>query len=685
MNTRSFRWALAGSLALLAACTSVPAPEPCGVVPTPAQVAWQRMEMNLFVHFGPNTFTDSEWGDGREEADIFAPTALDCRQWAAIARQTGMKGIILTAKHHDGFCLWPNPASRHTVAQSSWRGGRGDVLGELSEACREYGLKLGVYISPWDRNDPTYGTPSYNERFCRTLESALGGYGPVFEMWFDGACGEGPNGRRQRYDWARYHATVRRYQPHAVIFSDVGPGCRWIGNESGHAGRTCWSRLDTTGFAPGAGPSRDTLRCGNIRGEAWVPGEVDVSIRPGWFYRASEDDRVKSLAELLDIYYASVGRNALLLLNVPADRRGRLPAIDSARLMEFRAALDTIFGRNLAEGARIETSNTRGNDRRFAAEHLLDGDYDNYWATDDTVRRATVTLRFDAPRTFNRVQLQEYIPLGQRITHFRIETLDSVGRWCEAARETTVGYKRIVPIAKTATTALRITIDGALACPVLNGLGLYLDEVTLDAPRAERDKQGRVTLTAAPGTVIRYTTDGSRPDAASPCYTAPIAMPDPGSLQAVALDGTRSSSIVRFEWDVAPADFRVVTPDNADGAVDGLPDDGGDPLTRGARLDAAQPLVVDLGAPLRLTGFFYEPLAGGRSGCAVRYDLAVSRDGRTWSDLCRGAMFDNIVNSPDRRTVRFTEPLTGRYLRLTPTDTGGSPTWGVGEFGVLTR
>lgn len=679
------RLAAFGGLLLLAACTSTPAPEPYGVLPTPEQVAWQRMEMNLFVHFGPNTFTDSEWGDGREDVDVFAPTALDCRQWAAIARQAGMKGIILTAKHHDGFCLWPNPASRHTVAQSAWRGGQGDVLRELSEACRAYGLKFGVYISPWDRNDPSYGTDDYNEVFCRTLESALGSYGEVFEQWFDGACGEGPNGKRQVYDWARYHETVYRLQPGAVIFSDTGPGCRWIGNEAGMAGRTCWSRLDTTGFGPGAGPARDTLNCGNMRGEAWIPGEADVSIRPGWFYRASEDDRVKSLAELLRIYYASVGRNALLLLNVPADRRGLLPAVDSVRLVEFRAALDTIFARNLAQGARIEASNTRGGDRRYAAANLLDDDFDSYWATDDTVRSATLTLRFDAPRTFNRVQLQEYIPLGQRITRFRIETLDAAGNWCEAARETTVGYKRIVPIARTTTTALRLSIDGALACPVLNGVGLYLDEVTLDAPLAERDKQGRITLTAPAGAEIRYTTDGTAPTASSPLYEGPVTEAGPCRLQALALDGKRSSSVASYEWDIAPAAFRVVAPEGADGAADGLPDDGAEPLTRGALLDAAQPLVLDLGGVHRLTGCFYEPLYEGRGGCLVRYDLSVSRDGRTWNRVRSGALFDNIINSPGRRTVSFDAPLDVRYLRLTPVETGSSPTYGVGEFGVLTR
>ena len=246
----------------------------------------------MFCHFGPNTFTGLEWGDGSEAEELFNPTSLDCRQWAAVARQSGMKGIIITAKHHDGFCLWPSKQSTHTVAQSSWRGGKGDVLRELSDACTEAGLAMGVYISPWDRNAPTYGSDAYNETFRMTLESVLSNYGSrldggkprIFEQWFDGANGEGPNGKRQEYDWALFNSTVARLQPEALIFSDIGPGCRWVGNENGESGETCWSTLNTDGYAPGAGsPPIDTLNHGNLRGAKWVPAETDVSIRPGWF------------------------------------------------------------------------------------------------------------------------------------------------------------------------------------------------------------------------------------------------------------------------------------------------------------------------------------------------------------------------------------------------------------------
>ena len=421
-------------------------PRPYGPVPSEAQLRWQEMEYNMFVHFGPNTFTGLEWGQGNEAEDIFHPTALDCRQWAATAKAAGMKGIIITAKHHDGFCLWPNPESLHTVARSSWRGGQGDVLKDLSEACREYGLKFGVYISPWDRNDPAYGSPAYNEKYIRTLQSVHDGrYGPVFEQWFDGACGEGPNGKRQEYDWPAFHEAVWALSPNAILFSDVGPGCRWMGNERGVAGETNWSRLDVAGFTPGAGaPPRDTLARGNVFGKQWIPGEIDVSIRPGWFWRESENAQVKSVEQLADIWLTSVGRNALLLLNVPPDTRGRIHEIDSTRLMEFRAWREKVLGVNLAADAGIR-KRARG----------------SIWE-----------MTLPEARTVNYVQLQEEIALGQRISGFRVEAEDA-GGWRTIAEGTTIGYKRILPVATVTARKVRVTITASLARPVLKDIALY--------------------------------------------------------------------------------------------------------------------------------------------------------------------------------------------------------------------
>ena len=457
---------------------TAPGPEPYGPVPTDGQLRWQQMERNLFLHFGPNTFSGKEWGDGKEPEDLFAPTDLDCRQWARTAAAAGFKGLILTAKHHDGFCLWPNPESRHTVAQSAWMDGQGDILKELSDACREYGLSFGVYISPWDRNDPHYGSDAYNDVYVRTLQSALSSYGPVYELWFDGANGEGPNGKRQVYDWPRFHETVRALQPEAVMFSDIGPGCRWCGNERGSNGRTSWSSLSPDGFSPGAGaPPTDTLQQGNVHGTDWIPSEVDVSIRPGWFWKESENDRVKSLEELLEIYYRSVGRNALLLLNVPPDTRGHIHETDSARLMDFSRALDRIFEKDIAAGASVKaTSSWKGSE--YAVENVLDGDYERYWAAMEGDLTPWITLELPEKRTFNRILLQEYIPLGQRIASFTVDALDEDGYWKRIAEETTIGYKRILCIPPVKTQSIRINIERAYAPPILSRIALFYDDVS---------------------------------------------------------------------------------------------------------------------------------------------------------------------------------------------------------------
>jgi len=477
---------LALTASLVFAQTSKPVPY--GPVPTAAQLEWQKMEMNMFCHFGPNTFTGKEWGDGTEVEDIFNPTDLNCHQWTETARKAGFKGVIITAKHHDGFCLWPNPVSDHTVKQSAWRNGQGDVLKELSDACQQSGLKFGVYISPWDRNAPTYGSSAYNNVFLQTLQSALSNYGPVFEQWFDGANGEGPNGKKQVYDWPAFNGQVFKLQPNAIIFSNVGPGCHWMGNEEGINGRTCWSRLDIKGFSPGENsPALDTLNSGNYNGQVWVPAETDVSIRPGWFYRDSEHP--KTVNELLNIYYSSVGRNSLLLLNVPPDQRGQIATEDSLRLMEFRAALNEIFAHDLAQDAEFVISSDKKSGeiivpwRKVAGENqlpeanILNDNYDSYWAP-KYAKKIWLVLQYKMPVTFNRVMLQEYIPLGQRVSRFHIEAKMADGSWKTIARETTIGYKRIVLTEKCTASQVRIIFDDYRALPIINKVGLFMDNIT---------------------------------------------------------------------------------------------------------------------------------------------------------------------------------------------------------------
>jgi alpha-L-fucosidase len=452
-------------LVSLIACSSQPL-TPFGATPSASQLNWHDLEYYMFIHFGPNTFTNVEWGHGDEDPKVFNPTQLDCRQWAATAKQAGMKGIIITAKHHDGFCLWPSQYSTHTVRESKWKEGQGDLLRELSEACKEYGLKFGVYLSPWDRNHPDYGTEHYNQVFVNMLEEVLGNYGEVFEQWFDGANGEGPNGKKQVYDWELFNNTVYKHQPQAIIFSDGGPGCRWVGNERGYAGETNWCTLNGDEVYPGY-PNYEELTHGHEDGTHWIPAECDVSIRPGWFYSPDTDDQVKSLEALLDIYFGSVGRGGNLLLNIPVDRRGLIHPNDSTRLMEFRAAVDNAFSTNLAPKGKISaSSSTRG----YPAENLLDENNRTYWAANTS--EASVELRFAQPVAFNRVVLQEGIEYGQRIKAFAVDVWDG-GQYKEVERQTTIGNKRILRMEDQHSDRIRIRILEAKAAPILAELGVY--------------------------------------------------------------------------------------------------------------------------------------------------------------------------------------------------------------------
>lgn len=444
--------------------------EEVGPVPTQKQMKWQEMEYYFFMHFGPNTFSDLEWGTGKEAPGIFNPTALDCRQWARIARDAGAKGIIITAKHHDGFCLWPNQYSNYTVTESPWKNGRGDVLKELSDACSSFGIKFGVYISPWDRNHPDYGTDDYNNIYVRSMTQLLHNYDEIFELWWDGANGEGPNGKKQQYDFPRFERTARMLAPQAVIFSDIGPDIRWVGNEKGIAGTTNWSLLDTTGYSRGIGaPPTDTLNRGNIYGKNWIPAECDVSIRPGWFWHANEDTAVKSGKELMKIYMTSVGRGATLLLNVPPDRRGLIPAPDSAALMAFRDLREECFKTNLALRSRVSVSNSRAG---YLPSLLTDGFRFSHWAPLKDSTTCSIEIDLDQPKQFNTIMLQEYIEAGQRIEAFTVEVWNDK-EWLPVSAGTTVGYKRILQFPRQMASKVRVSVTKAKASPVLGEIQLF--------------------------------------------------------------------------------------------------------------------------------------------------------------------------------------------------------------------
>ena len=443
---------------------------PIGPLPTRHQLEWHDLEFTIFMHFGPNTYTGAEWGKGTEDEKLFNPVSLDCSQWAGIAASAGAKGIIITAKHHDGFCLWPSRYSAHTVRESGWKEGKGDVLRDLAGACGAYGLKFGVYISPWDRNHPAYGTPGYNDVFINALTEIFAGYGPIFELWWDGANGEGPGGRNQVYDFRRYEKTVRELSPGTVIFSDIGPDIRWVGNESGIAGETNWNLLDTAGFGRGAtGPPQDTLKGGNENGAFWIPSECDVSIRPGWFYHAAEDSLVKSPRELMKLYLLSVGRGSLLLLNVPPRPDGLIAPQDSASLDGFKKLRDEFYRDNLAANAPARSDETRDG---YPAPAITDNDAGTFWAAKDGVSAPSVEVDLGSGRTFNTVVLGEYLALGQRVKQFTVETLAD-GGWKQVAAGTTMGHKRILQFPEITGSKVRLTVADSKAAPAISGLAVY--------------------------------------------------------------------------------------------------------------------------------------------------------------------------------------------------------------------
>jgi len=438
--------------------------------------------MNAFIHFTINTFTDKEWGYGDESPELFNPTNFDAEQWVSVLKEAGFKGVILTCKHHDGFCLWPTAYTDHNISNSPFLDGKGDIVKAVSDACHKFGLKFGIYMSPWDRNRADYGEPSYVEYYRNQLKELFTNYGPVFEMWFDGANGgDGYYGganemrkidRQTYYDWPTTLKMVHEIQPQVLFFSDGGPDLRWVGNEQGHVNTTNWNTITTDTLYAGKSGIEDLLGTGSPDGKEWCPAEVNTSIRPGWFYHTSEDDKVKSPEVLFKLYMESVGRGSTLLLNIPPDRRGLFHENDVASLQGFHKLLQERFGNNLAKGAQAVASETRGEATEYAAANVLDGDVETYWATNDSTKAASIEVELPEAKEINYVQIDEYIKLGQRIKAFNVEVLVD-DAWVKVAEETTIGYKRILAIDPVTTSKVKINIEDAKACPLISNVSLY--------------------------------------------------------------------------------------------------------------------------------------------------------------------------------------------------------------------
>ena len=590
-------------------CQTADPPAPIGPVPEAKQVAWQQMETYAFVHFSMNTFNDREWGYGDADIGLFNPSELDCEQWVRTFAEAGLKGVIFTAKHHDGFCLWPSAYTEYSVKNTPWKDGKGDVVRELSDACKKYGLKFAVYLSPWDRNRADYGTPEYVDYFYNQLTELMSNYGPVFEVWFDGA--NGGNGwyggandtrtidRKTYYDYPRAYALLDSLQPQAIVFSDGGPGCRWVGNERGFANATNWSFLRKGTVYPGY-PNYQELQSGHEDGNQWTAAECDVSIRPGWFYHQREDSRVKTVEQLTDLYYRSVGHNATLLLNFPVDRRGKVHPVDSARAVAWRQRIDRELGDDLLKGMKPQATDTRGKD--FLPACVTDGRYDTYWATGDDAPSGALTFTFREPTEVNRVLLQEYIPLGQRVKSFTIEVSDdgSDDSWQPVPVDeetTTIGYKRIVRFGNVKTNRLRIVFNEARGPLCISSVQAFCAPAWPEDAIAPETRQRQLPYTL-PGVSEQEAVKMYDGDASTCCY----------------LEG--------------------------------------------------ESFIIDLGTERTVSAFSYLPdQSEAPRGVATDYILYAGNAPGAIARQVAAGEFSNIRNNPIEQTVAFA-PVEARYLRF---------------------
>jgi alpha-L-fucosidase len=692
------------------------------VTPTARQLAWQERETIAFLHFGMNTFTGREWGLGTEDPSLFNPTDFDAAQWAATLKASGFTTAILTAKHHDGFCLWPSRFTDHSVRRSPWRGGGGDVVREVADACRAAGIKFGIYLSPWDRHEPSYGDSArYNQYFRNQLRELLTGYGDIAEVWFDGANGEGAGGRRQAYDWPSYYRVIRELQPGAVIFG-MGPDVRWVGTESGVGRETEWSVVPFTFKVPAGGlrgdhPLDDLFTPGDLMGDdlgsrgklraatvlAWYPAETDVSIRPGWFYHPAEDARVKSAEELADLYYTSVGRNSVLLLNIPPDARGRIADADRASLLDMRRILDQTFAVNLLAGARLTASSSAAG---HPVENIADSSAATSWLA-AAAGEAAVTIEFPGTVRFDRLLLQEDVREGQRIEEFRLEAFAD-GAWQSVAAGTTVGAKRLLRFPAVSAKRVRLVLAQSRSNPTLASMGLYLSPpvVAIQPDGATFVDSVRVSIAAdRPGAAIRYTLDGSAPGPSSMLYHGPLVVTRDAKLTASATDSRGVESALRSaRFHRATVGLRLRTPCSpkySGGGPLALVDGeraSGDPADphwvgfEGDDLDA----VVDLGSPREITGVSAGFLSKEHSWIFPPDSVSyfVSNDGERFVPL---ATVRDAAPGADgvRSFAAAPAPVRARYVRVLGASIGvcppGHPGAGkkcwlfVDEISILTR
>ena len=658
-------------------CTKVKVPKPINPIPSQEQIDWQKLETYAFIHFGLNTYNDLEWGYGNTPASTFNPVNLDCEQWVATLKQCGMKGVILTAKHHDGFCLWQTKTTDYSIANSPYKNGKGDMVKELSDACKKYGLKFGLYLSPWDRNNSEYGREDYVETYHKQIDELTSNYGDLFEFWFDGA--NGGNGyyggadetrsidAKKYYDYERARDTILKRHPNAMIFGGTCQTIRWVGNEQGWAGDTDWCMIN-----PELSDNTKHLNHGSENGTHWIPAEVDVSIRPGWFYHKREDHQVKSVAQLTDIYYRSVGHNANLLLNFPINLDGKIPALDSLRATEWHEVIVNDFKDNILKNVEVRVDNERG--REFKAENVIDDDWDTYWATDDGYNFGTISFSFDKPVKMNRVVLQEYIPLGQRVKDFYMEG-ELNGKWFKINpfdTLSTIGYKRIVRFNTVELDKLIIYFEESRGPLCINNIEAYFAPILLTEPAISRNYDNIVTIESSDNEAdIYYTTDGSNPDENSSHYDNAFVFNNKGVIKAITYDhNTKKKSDISMKELDLPKEYYQTSSSNKifDGNNNSV-----------VYLDIDEPIIITFKEEQNISGFRYTPnQMRDASRHIVDYEFYV--DGK----LIKESSFGNIKNNPIEQVVKF-KNIKGKEVKFVPkSNTDKAKNCGIAEFSVIT-
>lgn len=665
-------------LASLPLCGAAEPPAPYGAVPTEHQVNWQRMEYYGFVHFGLNTYTDREWGYGDEDPKLFNPSDFDAAEIVKLFKDAGMKGMILTSKHHDGFCLWPTKTTGHNISKSPWKNGKGDLVKEFAQACKQQGIKFGTYISPWDRNNAEYGREGYLKVYYGQIKEMLSGqYGDIFEMWFDGANGgDGYYGgaRETRkipkgyYNFPKVIEMIRKMQPSCIIWGcgNIADG-RWGGSEAGHVGYPHWATLSSQ---IEESPYAENGAHGVAHGDSWVPAEGDTSIRRGWFWHASANNTVKSPEQLLQVWLDCVGRGANFILNVPPDKQGRIYPADAESLMGFKKLRDRMYANDFALNAKGKASNIRGNDAKFGSDNLFDNDIESYWTTDDGNNTPSVEITLPRQATFDLVRMREQIRLGQRVDSFKVEAMIN-GNWQEIVDGKTIGNQVILPTknGRVTTDKLRLTITECPAVPCISEFSLLLRPVAMPQPTLQRKGNAIVIPEKTTGT-IRYTTDGTDPDEQSPEYKDGISLPEGGTVKARIYDHEGNHGPTgAANFGISKADWKIIST-SAEGSKPELAIDD-NPKTfwhthQEQEQNPPQSFTVDMGDSYTVKGFSYLPRQDGTThGMTDQYVLEVSLDNKNWSKVAEGE-FSNLRANPVEQFVTFKNVDSKvRYFRFT--------------------